>query len=31
MSSTYNVFTTGTQPTGVGSLVTTHSFAATRR
>jgi hypothetical protein len=31
MSSTYNVFTTGQQPVGVGALVTTHNFSATRR
>jgi hypothetical protein len=31
ISSTYNVFTTGTQQTGVGSLIATHSFSATRR
>ena len=31
MSSTYNVFTSGDQPVGVGALVTTHDFSATRR
>jgi hypothetical protein len=31
VSSTYNVFTATTPQTGVGSLVATHSFAATRR
>ncbi len=31
VSSTYNVFTTGSQPVGVGSLVATHSFSAGRR
>ena len=31
VSSTYNVFTTATPQTGVGSLVTTHNFSATRR
>jgi hypothetical protein len=31
MSSTYNVFTTGEKPVGVGALVTTHDFSATRR
>jgi hypothetical protein len=31
ISSTYNVFTTASSPVGVGSLITTHSFSATRR
>lgn len=31
VSSTYNVFTTGTNPVGVGSLIATHSITATRR
>ena len=31
ISSTYNVLTTGTQPVGVGSLIATHNFSATRR
>jgi hypothetical protein len=31
VSSTYNVFTTGSAPVGVGSLVAPHSFSATRR
>jgi hypothetical protein len=31
MSSTYNVFTTGETSGGVGALVATHSFSATRR
>ena len=31
VSSTYNVFTTGAQPVGVGSLVASHSFSAGRR
>jgi hypothetical protein len=30
-TSTYNVFTTGDSRTGVGSLIATHSFAASRR
>ena len=30
-TSTYNVFTTGEDPVGVGSLVATHDFTATRR
>jgi hypothetical protein len=31
VSTTYNVFTTDQNPVGVGALVATHSFAATRR
>jgi len=31
ISSTYNVFTTGTNPVGVGSLIATHNITATRR
>ena len=31
ISSTYNVFTTGSQPVGVGSLIATHNITATRR
>jgi hypothetical protein len=31
VTSTYNVFTTDTEPVGVGSLVATHDFNATRR
>jgi len=31
ISSTYNVFTTGSQPIGVGSLIATHNITATRR
>jgi hypothetical protein len=31
ISTTYNVFTTGTNPAGVGSLITTHNITATRR
>ena len=31
ISSTYNVLTTGSQAVGVGSLITTHNFSATRR
>jgi hypothetical protein len=31
VSSTYNVFTIGPSPVGVGSLIATHNFAATRR
>lgn len=30
-TSTYNVFTTGQDPVGVGSLVAAHNFTATRR
>jgi hypothetical protein len=31
VTSTYNVFSTGDDPVGVGSLVATHDFSATRR
>jgi hypothetical protein len=31
ITSTYNVFTTATNPTGVGALIATHNITATRR
>jgi hypothetical protein len=31
ITSTYNVFTTGGNPVGVGSLIATHNISATRR